>query len=73
MERKEELLQKFGKRVTECRKKKGITVRELAEAAGLDIRQVQKVEAGKLNFHLSTVMALAAGLGVSPADLLQTL
>jgi transcriptional regulator with XRE-family HTH domain len=73
MERKEELLQKFGEQVSAFRKKKGLSVRELADAAGLNILQVQKIEAGKLNFHLSTVIALAAGLKISPGELLRAL
>jgi transcriptional regulator with XRE-family HTH domain len=73
MERKEELLQKFGKQIAVFRKKKGFTVRELADAAGLEMAQVQKIEAGKLNFRLSTVVALAEGLGISPSELVQAL
>lgn len=73
MERKEELLQKFGEQVSAFRKKKGLSVRELADAAGLDVLQVQKIEAGKLNFHLSTLVALAAALEISPGELLRAL
>jgi transcriptional regulator with XRE-family HTH domain len=72
MERKEELLQKFGKKVSVLRKKKGLTIPELAEAAGLKTLQIQKIEAGKLNFHLSTVIALARGLEMSPVELFRT-
>lgn len=73
MERNEALFQKFGEQVSAFRKKKGFTVEELAAAAGLEPTQVQKIEAGKLNFHLSTIVALAEALGISPAELLKGL
>jgi len=73
MKRNEELFQKFGERVCAYRKKKGFTVAELAAAAGLEPSQIQKIETGKLNFHLSTIVALALALGISPAELLKGL
>jgi transcriptional regulator with XRE-family HTH domain len=73
MERKEELLRKFGKQLSILRKRKNLTVRELATAAHLEFEQVRKIEAGKSNFLLSTLMALARGLEMTPEELLRTL
>jgi transcriptional regulator with XRE-family HTH domain len=73
MERKEELLRKFGRKLTLLRKQKGLSVRELAVAAGLNPDQVKKIEAGKANFFLSTLVALAMGLEMLPEELLSTL
>ena len=73
MERNGDLLQKFGVRLSEFRKNKGFTVGELAAAAGLEPAQIQKIEAGQLNFRLSTILALAEALGISPAELMKSL
>lgn len=46
---------------------------KLAQAAGLNIRQIQKIEAGEIltkNITLETAVRLAKALGVEPADLI---
>jgi transcriptional regulator with XRE-family HTH domain len=73
MERKEELLRKFGKELTILRKAKGLSTGELAVAAQLEPEQVRKIEAGQVNLLFTTVLALARGLEVSPDELLRTL
>lgn len=73
MERKEELLRKFGKQLKTIRKQKGLSVRELAVAAHLATGQLQKIEAGKVNLLLSTILSLAMGLEIAPEELLKAL
>ncbi|HMH22320.1 MAG TPA: helix-turn-helix transcriptional regulator [Puia sp.] len=70
MERKEELLKKFGQRLAALRQQKNLSVRELADAAGLAYRRVQLIEAGKVNLLFTTILALARALGISPDELL---
>jgi len=70
MERKEELLQEFGRKLAMLRKQKDLSVRELAAAANLDYRRVQRIEAGKVNLLFTTIMALARALEVNPEELL---
>lgn len=41
----------------------GLTQEELAEAAGLDVRAVQRIEGGKINFGVVALIRLAAALG----------
>ncbi|HTI07727.1 MAG TPA: helix-turn-helix transcriptional regulator [Puia sp.] len=73
MDRKEKVLQKFGKRLTLLRKEKDLTTRELAASAGLEYRQVLQIEAGKTNLLFTTIMALCKGLEVTPDKLFEAL
>jgi transcriptional regulator with XRE-family HTH domain len=70
MEQREELLKKFGRRLAALRKQKNVSVRELAAAAGLEYKRVQRIEAGKVNLLFTTILALARALEVSPDELL---
>ena len=73
MERKAELLKKFGRQLAALRKEKHVSVRELAAAADLSCRKVEDIEAGKVNLLFTTILALARALEVSPEELLQSL
>ena len=42
----------------------------LAERAGLEVRYVQQIEAGKTNMTLAILVALATALGVHPRVML---
>ena len=60
--------------IRERRKAAQLTQAQLAEAAGLNIRQVQKIEAGEIligNMTLTNAARLAQALGVKIEDLLQ--
>lgn len=55
------------------RQSKGLTQQALADAAGLNISQVQKLEAGTIkaeNISLRNGLSLADALGVDARDLL---
>ena len=73
MDRSEKALRKFGRRLTELREQKELTIRELAHRSGLDARQISRIETGKVNLLFSTILALARGLGISPEELLESL
>ena len=47
-----------------------LTLRELAEASGVDHTTIWQLEAGRRGARPSTVRKLAAALGVQPADLI---
>lgn len=51
-----------GRRVAELRATRGITQEKLAEASGIDVKDVQKIEGGKLNVTVRTLVALASAL-----------
>lgn len=57
----------------DLRAKAQLTQQQLADAAGINISQVQKIEAGTIkseNISLRNGLALADALGVEPEDLL---
>jgi len=70
MTQRDKILTKFAKRLTSIREKQGISIRELAIRADLEYSHVQRIEKGKVNFAYSTLVALADGLGISIAELL---
>ena len=60
-------------RIRQLRKAQGLTQGALASASGLNIRQIQKIEAGEIltkNITLENAVRLANALGVEPADLI---
>lgn len=62
-------LVKFGHRVRSLRRAQGLTQEQLAEVADLNPRTVQKIEAGKMNIVLTTLLRLQAALRCSVGDL----
>ena len=67
--RNEKLLKDFGFQVRTIRLSKNMTMEALAAAAGIEYSQVIRVEAGKVNATLSTIEAIAKGLGVGMGEL----
>ena len=54
----------LGLRVRQLRLAQKWTLEGAAEAANLDLKHLQKIEAGKLNVTLVTLVRLAEGFGV---------
>lgn len=67
--RDQEILTLFGNKLKELRTSKQLTLQELAFEADIEISQVHRVEKGKINPTLTTLTALAKGLGVTLAEL----
>lgn len=65
------ILDSVAANVRRLRQRRHLTQEELAEAAGLDARYVQRVERGEVNMRLETLVRLAAPLGETPARLLR--
>ncbi|TNE53866.1 MAG: XRE family transcriptional regulator [Bacteroidetes bacterium] len=59
----------FGQNVRRIRMDKGLTQEELAEGAGISQVQIARIEAGKINTSISTVVAIAKALGVKEDEL----
>ena len=59
----------FGERVRELRNEKGFTQEKLADLAGIEIRQLGRIERGKTNTTISTAVKIAHGLGVGICEL----
>lgn len=60
----------FGKHLEKVRKSKEMSLRDVASMCSLDNSNISKMEKGKLNITLATIIELAKGLGVHPKELL---
>jgi len=63
----------FGKHVRKLRLDRGLSQEKLAELADLHRNYVGGVERGERNIAIINIVALAHGLRVKPAKLLETL
>ena len=63
---------RIGSSIRRNRQKKGMTQEELAEAAGLSLKMVQKMEGGQKGFRMETVIKIAETLGVTLGSLADT-
>jgi transcriptional regulator with XRE-family HTH domain len=70
---KEIIQKKFGATIQRLRKNKQLTLRQVAAACQLDNSKIAKIEDGKFNVSLSTIIELSRGLNVTPASLLNEL
>ena len=61
----EDFIQKIGDRVRVLRSKQSLTLLELASRSGLDIRQVQRLEANENTPTLRTLCRIIRGLGMT--------
>ena len=68
-----DFLAKFGSRVAELRKSRGLSQEKLAFEIGMDLTSVNEIERGKRNPTLRTIVKIARALGLRPADLLSDL
>lgn len=60
----------FGENLQKIRNEKKLSLRTLASYCDLDDSKISKIENGKLNVQLSTIIELARGLSVDPKELL---
>ena len=67
--RNKETLEHFGNKLKRLRTSKGFTLEQLAFEADIELSQVHRVEKGKINPTLTTLMALARGLNITLAEL----
>lgn len=68
--KKKEALVQFGKRLSQLRKAKNLSFRQLAILCDVDYSNIKKFEKGDKNITIATLMDLAVGLGVHPKELL---
>jgi len=62
---------RFGARLRQLRKKKGVTQVELADYLGLRRTYISDLERGKRNVSLLTLEVIARGFGLSVSELLK--
>jgi transcriptional regulator with XRE-family HTH domain len=63
------LLESVAGNVQRLRKARGLTQDELARIVGVDLRTIQRIEAGELTFTIALLSELAEGLEAHPAEL----
>jgi transcriptional regulator with XRE-family HTH domain len=61
----------FGQNVRRIRNEAGLSQEELADRADLHRTYISSIERGQRNVSLENIFAIAAALGVSPADLVK--
>ena len=69
--RDEKFIKKFGLRLRELRKTKGISQEKLAGESGFELSQIGRIERGEINTSISHVAAIAKALKIKPEDFFQ--
>jgi transcriptional regulator with XRE-family HTH domain len=65
-----DVLRRLGERVRGFRRARGLTQEALARSLGLSVAYVSLIERGGRNPPVTTVVAIARALGVSPREML---
>jgi transcriptional regulator with XRE-family HTH domain len=63
------LLEHLGSSFRKARTKRGITQEQLAESTGLNIRTIQRIEAGQTNILITTALKLILAIGCGPDEI----
>mgnify|MGYP001253216829 FL=1 len=66
---KDDFLLKFGENFGKIRQSKNLSFRSLSQKCDLDYADLNKIEKGKRNITLTTIIELAHGLDVHPKEL----
>jgi transcriptional regulator with XRE-family HTH domain len=67
--KKSEFLAQFGKRLGEIKREKGMSYRDIDENCDLDFSFISKIQKGKENITLETILNLSIGLKIQPKEL----
>lgn len=65
-----EILKKFGKHLQKIREGKNLSLLQVSYNCSIDNSKISKIEHGKINITLATIVELAKGLEVPPKKLL---
>ena len=68
---RKDTLKRFGRRIAELRKRKGLSQEKCALQVGFERAYMGKLERGERDLRLTTLIKLARGLGVSLRSLLK--
>jgi transcriptional regulator with XRE-family HTH domain len=61
----------LGRRVREVRRERSWTQEDAAERLGVDVRELQRIEAGRVNMTLQSLVRMARSLGVPVRELFE--
>jgi len=64
------VLKALGEKLYQQRKAKKLSLRQLASIADVDYSQIDKIEKGRLNITVITLISIADALEMSPGELL---
>jgi len=65
------LKKKFGKNLQKLRESKGLSLLAVSYNCAIDESKISKIEHGKFNITLRTIVELAKGLEVHPSELFE--
>jgi transcriptional regulator with XRE-family HTH domain len=68
--RDEKILAAFGKNLQRLRKKNNFTQEELAYNSGISLSQIARIETGKINPTVCTLIIIAKTLKIKASDLM---
>lgn len=66
---KEEFKILFGKKLEQLRIEQNLTYRSMAERCDVDSSDISKIEKGKVDIRLNTILELSKGLNKHPKEL----
>lgn len=58
----------FGQKIRSIRKSKDISMQHLANIAEIEVSQIHRIETGKINPKLTTILILAKALEINPSE-----
>lgn len=61
-------LKALGSRIKAARESRGLSIRDLAELAGINKSQIVRIESGRSDPHYTTLLRIARALEVSVGD-----
>jgi len=67
--RDEKRIEEFGSQIRKLRKARKLSMEALAFEADIELSQIHRIEKGKINPTLTTILLLADALAVTPAKL----
>ncbi len=65
LKEEEYILEGIGKRIKSLRKEKNITQFDIASLSDIDVRLIQRLEAGKTDVRITTIYKVAKGFNMS--------
>ncbi len=67
---RDSILEAFGKHLAQIRKERRLSIHQLAIACDMEYSHLQRIEKGKVNIALTTLLTIAQGLDLSAEELL---
>jgi transcriptional regulator with XRE-family HTH domain len=67
--KKEDFKVLFGKKLEQLRIQQNLTYRSMAERCDVDSSDISKIEKGKVDIRLNTILELSKGLNIHPKEL----